>query len=115
VLAPIGYVVAVVRIAIVLVVGLFYAAVVVPLNLLLVRVVSRVSLPYRTHSIQTPLPPLRRSISWILTSILSRLSLFLLGVWWISVEQVPRKRGYMSLCSLCYTKLTFSQTWCQAR
>ncbi|KAI0269167.1 hypothetical protein BC834DRAFT_932181 [Gloeopeniophorella convolvens] len=41
-----------------------------------------------------PIPPLHRFISWVLTALLSRLSLLVLGLWWIPVEQVTRKRGY---------------------
>jgi hypothetical protein len=45
-----------------------------------------------SHS-QTPVPPLHRAISHLLTSIITRTGLLLLGFFWISVETVTRKRG----------------------
>jgi hypothetical protein len=40
-----------------------------------------------------PIPPLRRAISHIFTFIIARAILLLLGFFWISVEQVTRKKG----------------------
>jgi len=41
----------------------------------------------------TPVPPLRRTISSLLTSALARAVLLVLGFFWIPVEQVTRKKG----------------------
>lgn len=42
---------------------------------------------------QAPVPPLYRLVTGLLTSVISRLILLLVGVWWIPVELVTRKRG----------------------
>jgi hypothetical protein len=42
---------------------------------------------------QRPIPPIHRASSYVFTALLSRLSLFVLGLWWIRVEEVSRKRG----------------------
>ncbi|KAF8484950.1 hypothetical protein DFH94DRAFT_717254 [Russula ochroleuca] len=47
-------------------------------------------------TILRPIPPVHRAISYVLTAFLSRLSLFVLGLWWIPVEQVSRRRGRSS-------------------
>ncbi|KAN0127465.1 hypothetical protein V8E53_014677 [Lactarius tabidus] len=44
----------------------------------------------------TPIPPIHNIVSYLLTAPLSRLTLLILGVWWIPVEQVSRKRGRSS-------------------
>ncbi|KAF8505586.1 hypothetical protein F5888DRAFT_1837178 [Russula emetica] len=44
-------------------------------------------------TILKPIPPIHRAISYVITALLSRLSLFILGVWWIPVEHISRKRG----------------------
>ena len=46
---------------------------------------------------QKPIPPIHRAISYVFTALLSRLSLFVLGLWWIRVEEVSRKRGFVTL------------------
>jgi len=43
-----------------------------------------------------PIPPIYNALSYVLTATLSRLTLLVLGVWWIPVEQVSRKRGRTS-------------------
>ena len=48
---------------------------------------------------QRPIPPIHRAISYVLTALLSRLSLFVLGLWWIRVEEVSRKRGFVCVLS----------------
>jgi len=47
-----------------------------------------------------PLPPLYRIVTGLLTSMISRLVLLLVGVWWIPVELVTRKRGQVLLVYL---------------
>ena len=42
---------------------------------------------------QSPIPPLHRLVEHLLTFILGRSALFILGILWISVEQATRKRG----------------------
>ncbi|KAI0347399.1 hypothetical protein BDW22DRAFT_1404954 [Trametopsis cervina] len=75
-LLPIGYILGVVRTAVIIVLALLYTV--------LVRGVL---------VILSPVPPLRRTLSRILTAILSRLVLLLLGIWWIPVELITRKKG----------------------
>lgn len=41
---------------------------------------------------QAPIPPIRRTVTYILTALISRLTLLVVGVWWIPVEHVTRKR-----------------------
>ncbi|TFY83827.1 hypothetical protein EWM64_g190 [Hericium alpestre] len=43
--------------------------------------------------IQYPIPPLYRIVTHLFTAILSRSALLFLGLWWIPVESVTRKRG----------------------
>ncbi|KAH9045596.1 hypothetical protein EDB85DRAFT_1907523 [Lactarius pseudohatsudake] len=40
-----------------------------------------------------PIPPIHNVVSYVLTALLSRLTLLILGIWWIPVEKVSRKRG----------------------
>ena len=42
---------------------------------------------------QLPIPPLHRFVEHLFTYILGRTALFILGIFWISVEQATRKRG----------------------
>jgi hypothetical protein len=49
---------------------------------------------------QRPIPPIHRATSYVFTALISRLSLFVLGLWWIRVEEVSRKRGFVALDSL---------------
>ncbi|ETW84557.1 hypothetical protein HETIRDRAFT_171061 [Heterobasidion irregulare TC 32-1] len=44
-------------------------------------------------SILLPIPPLYRAVTYVLTAILCRFALFILGFLWIPVETVTRKRG----------------------
>ncbi|CDO68713.1 hypothetical protein BN946_scf184652.g40 [Trametes cinnabarina] len=46
---------------------------------------------------QSPLPPLHRGVTHLLTAFLSRLALFLVGLYWIPVQVVQRKRGRAAL------------------
>ncbi|KAI0307344.1 hypothetical protein B0F90DRAFT_1814108 [Multifurca ochricompacta] len=48
-------------------------------------------------TVLTPVPPIHKAVSYIFTALLSRLSLLVLGVWWIPVEQISRKRGRPSV------------------
>ncbi|KAI0772700.1 hypothetical protein BC629DRAFT_1639305 [Irpex lacteus] len=43
--------------------------------------------------IATPIPPLHRAARRVLTAIICRVILLLLGLWWIPVEVVTRKKG----------------------
>ena len=40
-----------------------------------------------------PLPPLYRAVSGTLTAFICRLTLCLMGYWWIATEVVSLKRG----------------------
>ncbi|KAH9966132.1 hypothetical protein BC827DRAFT_1125793 [Russula dissimulans] len=73
---PLSYALGVVRMALIIVIAALY-----------VVFVSGVCAVLR------PIPPIHRAISYLLTAILSRLSLFVLGVLWIPVEELSRKRG----------------------
>ena len=49
---------------------------------------------YITHQHQQfPVPPLYRTITRIITLVIARLILLLIGLLWIPVEYVTRKRG----------------------
>ncbi|KAG6837548.1 hypothetical protein H0H93_007729 [Arthromyces matolae] len=43
---------------------------------------------------QVPIPPIYRIVTHFLTALISRAALFILGFYWISVEQIKRKRGF---------------------
>ncbi|KAJ6538588.1 hypothetical protein B0H10DRAFT_2140517 [Mycena sp. CBHHK59/15] len=73
---PLAVLVGVVRTAVVLVLLLIY--------LLLVRVIS---------VIFVPVPIVYRSVTHLFTAITARLALLTLGLFWISVDNVTRKRG----------------------
>ena len=44
---------------------------------------------------QYPIRPLHRAVTRLLTAVLSRLALLFVGLYWIPVEVVARKRGYV--------------------
>ncbi|KZP32857.1 hypothetical protein FIBSPDRAFT_774026 [Athelia psychrophila] len=73
---PFGYLLAALRTVFILILALLYVTLVQGVCLLL-----------------APIPPLYRIITGILTSFVSRFILLLVGVWWIPVEVVTRKRG----------------------
>ncbi|KAI9512164.1 hypothetical protein F5148DRAFT_974063 [Russula earlei] len=76
---PLSYILAVVRTTLIMVIAAVY-----------VVFVSGVCTVLR------PIPPIHGAISYFSTALLSRLSLFILGVLWIPVEEVSRKRGRSS-------------------
>ncbi|CAL1701382.1 unnamed protein product [Somion occarium] len=76
VLLPFGYVVGILRITLILALAAIYAILVQGVCLIL-----------------TPVPPLYRAVSYVITALLARLVLLLVGLWWIPVEQVTRKRA----------------------
>ncbi|KAF8341635.1 uncharacterized protein EI90DRAFT_2965978 [Cantharellus anzutake] len=76
VVLPIGYLIGAVRTVLVLLVTLLY--------ILLVK---------GTCMIFLPVPPLYRFVSGVLTSLLTRLALFIIGFYWIPVTVTSRKRG----------------------
>ncbi|EIW61276.1 uncharacterized protein TRAVEDRAFT_142873 [Trametes versicolor FP-101664 SS1] len=76
VVAPLGYALGAVKTILVLAVALVYAVLVQGLCLVF-----------------APVPPLHRAVTYVFTAILSRLALFLVGLYWIPVEVVQRKRG----------------------
>ncbi|KZT24445.1 hypothetical protein NEOLEDRAFT_1206595 [Neolentinus lepideus HHB14362 ss-1] len=43
--------------------------------------------------ILVPAGPIHRAVTWLLTALLTRAILFIIGFWWIPVEVVIRKRG----------------------
>ncbi|EPQ59288.1 hypothetical protein GLOTRDRAFT_70590 [Gloeophyllum trabeum ATCC 11539] len=75
-LFPFQYLLGVVRFILVVLLTLLYLALVQVLCLIL-----------------APVPPLYRIITWFFTAIITRLALLVIGLWWIPVEVVTRKRG----------------------
>ncbi|KZT71583.1 hypothetical protein DAEQUDRAFT_665718 [Daedalea quercina L-15889] len=73
---PLGYVLAVLRTSLILILGILHAVVVEGVCLAL-----------------KPVPPLHRAITHLFTAVLLRLVLVMLGLPWIPVEMVTRKRG----------------------
>jgi hypothetical protein len=62
--------------------------------------VIRTPLNPSTHSLidctpQSPMPPLYRTLRWLLTAFLARVALSTMGFWWIDVETVSKKRSYV--------------------
>lgn len=90
---PLRFILGAVRTALVLVLVVVYVTIVQPLCFVLVRASNiLILLVYSPH--QIPVPPLRRAVSHLFTAIVARVALLLLGFFWISVEQVTRKKGY---------------------
>ncbi|KAI0091914.1 hypothetical protein BDY19DRAFT_927391 [Irpex rosettiformis] len=75
-LLPFGYIAGIVRTTAIAVLALLYMILVKGILILL-----------------SPIPPLHRMLSRIITAILGRLVLLVLGIWWIPVEVVTRKKG----------------------
>ncbi|KAH8106125.1 hypothetical protein BXZ70DRAFT_918320 [Cristinia sonorae] len=73
-LLPLGFLIGTVRMTLIAVLGLLYT--------ILIGVCALLK----------PVPPLYRAVAYALTAILSRLVLLLVGLWWIQVEVVTRKR-----------------------
>ena len=59
---------------------------------------------------QVPVPPLYRLVTGLITLIFSRLVLLLVGIWWIPVELVTRKRGQVVLYLICLFKTNLQST-----
>ncbi|KAI0375735.1 hypothetical protein BV20DRAFT_932606 [Pilatotrama ljubarskyi] len=76
VVSPVGYVLGVVKTALVLALALLYVLLVQGLCLVF-----------------SPISPLHRATTYVFTALLSRLALLLVGLYWIPVEVVQRKRG----------------------
>ncbi|KAK7695473.1 hypothetical protein QCA50_000109 [Cerrena zonata] len=76
VLLPFGFLVGAIRTTLVVILAALYV--------LLVESFCR---------ILAPVPPLYRLVSYLFTAIISRLVLLIVGLWWIPVEKVTRKRG----------------------
>jgi hypothetical protein len=96
-LLPFGYAIGALRTILLLLLGVMYVLIVQGILMALVRHCSRVhSLLSAANQIdaQYPIAPLHRFISWVFTATLARLALLILGLWWIPVTYVTRKRGY---------------------
>ncbi|KAF8812348.1 hypothetical protein BYT27DRAFT_7132843 [Phlegmacium glaucopus] len=76
VLLPFRYILAIIRTLLVLLLALVYVTLVRGICLILL-----------------PIPPLYRLVEHLFTYIIGRSALFILGLFWISIEQVSRKRG----------------------
>jgi hypothetical protein len=72
---PFGYLIGAIRTLFVLALGLVYTLFVSASFVLLL------------------IPPVHRIVTFAFTALISRLILLLLGLWWIPVETVTRKRG----------------------
>lgn len=94
-LLPFGYAIGALRVILLLLVGILYFLLVQVVLMAFVRRYSRAH-PCNGNNIdaQYPIPPLYQFISWGFTAILTRLALLILGLWWIPVTYVTRKRGY---------------------
>ncbi|RDX55724.1 hypothetical protein OH76DRAFT_764849 [Lentinus brumalis] len=75
-LAPVGYALGVIKTAVLLALALVYFVLVHGVCLIL-----------------SPVPPIHRAVTHLLTALLSRLALLLVGLYWIPVDVVARKRG----------------------
>ncbi|KAJ3475054.1 hypothetical protein NLI96_g12090 [Meripilus lineatus] len=75
ILLPIGFAVGIVRTVLILLLTLVYTVLVSGLSVIL-----------------RPVPPLYRVVTRVLTAIIARLVLLLIGLWWIPVDLVARKR-----------------------
>ncbi|PCH41265.1 hypothetical protein WOLCODRAFT_24616 [Wolfiporia cocos MD-104 SS10] len=73
---PVGYALGALRTSLVLALGLIYVVLVEGVCLVL-----------------KPVPPLYRTVAHVVTAFIARLVLFILGLFWISVQVVNRKRG----------------------
>ncbi|KAI0776019.1 hypothetical protein BD413DRAFT_469414 [Trametes elegans] len=82
VLSPLAYAVGAVKTVLILALVLAYAVVVQGICLVFI-----------------PIPPLYRSVTYVLTAVLSRLALLLVGLYWIPVEVVQKKRGRIAPAS----------------
>ena len=95
VLLPLRYILATVRTLLVLLLALIYVVLVRGVCLILVKLPISSSfyhlLIYITSKL--PIPPVYRLVEHLFTYIIGRSALFILGLLWISVEQVTRKRG----------------------
>ena len=93
-LSPLGYALGAVKTVLLLALALVYFLLVQVVCLVFVSVfVSPPYLPIHKTRYQLPIRPLHRAITHLLTALLSRLALFLVGLYWIPVEVVARKRG----------------------
>lgn len=92
ILLPFGYVLGVIRTALVAALGVLYVLLVGGVCAILVRVLHILNLTLAEVKLQTPAPPLYRAVSHAFTALITRLVLLLVGVWWIPVEIVTRKR-----------------------
>lgn len=96
-LVPIRYLVGALRVLLSLVIALIYFLLVDVVCIVFVREPAVLVLtscdPYRCFRGKKPIPLLHRGITRILTAILARLALFIVGFFWISVSLVSRKRG----------------------
>ncbi|KAG8934665.1 hypothetical protein FRC02_009492 [Tulasnella sp. 418] len=62
-------------------------------TLLLLIPLSLYGVGHLISLLMTPIPVIRRGISYIFTAISTRLALAIAGIWWISVEVITKKRG----------------------
>ncbi|KAL5527438.1 hypothetical protein ACEPAG_6229 [Sanghuangporus baumii] len=76
ILKPLLYFIGIIRTALVLALAILYSLLV-----------------HGFCTLLSPIPPLRRALTFILSAAICRLSLFAVGVYWIPVEVVRRKRG----------------------
>ncbi|KAI0069092.1 hypothetical protein BV25DRAFT_1791136 [Artomyces pyxidatus] len=72
---PLAYAIGALRTALILILALLYLVVIEGVCLVLV-----------------PIPILHKAVTYVFTALLSRLTLLVLGLWWIPVELIARKR-----------------------
>ena len=93
-LLPFGIIIGVVRILVVGVVGLLYFLIDPALSVLLVSLSSAIPQGRELTPPRQAIPPARIA-KRLFAAVFARLILFVLGFWWISVEVVNKKGGYV--------------------
>ena len=93
-LLPLGIIIGVVRVLVVVVVGSLYFLLDSFLSVVSVSLPSNALVGSRLMSPCQVVPPIRVT-KRLFAAVFARLILFVLGFWWIPVEVVNKKRGYV--------------------
>lgn len=91
--SPLRYAIGLVRTLLVLILGILHALIV---EVVCQVLVSKTALAVAGHHSQEQrsVPPLHRVVSHVFTALFARLALLFIGLPWIPVQVVSRKRGY---------------------
>ena len=94
ILSPIGYLLGAVKTILLAALALVYLVLVQGACLILVSgLLASLARDAKETRYQFPIPPLHRVVTGLFTAILARLALLLVGLYWIPVDVVARKRG----------------------